>query len=97
LATTSKRKAIDPAMLRPGRLDLHVEVPLPSAADRLLYLKTFLSQNHGFRLSHAQVEQLAAETEAFTYADLESMLREAALTALRLDINCEFVEFRHFN
>ncbi len=97
LGTTSKLKALDSAMLRPGRLDLHVELPLPAANDRFEYIQSFLSQNRGFKLTIEQVEQLVSETENFTYADLESLFREAGLTALRSDINCEIVEFRHFN
>lgn len=97
LATTRNPSVLDPAILRPGRLDLHVEFPIPTELQRREYIVAFLALNRGFRLAAEEAKQLAAETENFTFADLEALFREAALTALRQDINCEFVEYRHFN
>ena len=39
LGTTSKKSLIDPAMLRPGRLDLHINIPLPNHSNRLKFIE----------------------------------------------------------
>ena len=96
LATTSKRDSLDPAILRPGRLDLHIEVPLPDLEARSDFIIKYLEHNKGFHLEVDEIMKLLDETEGFTFADLDALFREATLTALREDINCTRVEYRHF-
>lgn len=81
LAATNRVDVLDPALLRPGRFDRVVEIGLPEEGDRLAIL-----QVHGRgRPLAADVDlpELARRTEGFTGAELEKLLREAAMVALR--------------
>lgn len=56
LAATNRRQAVDPALLRPGRFDVHIEVPLPNEEEREDVLKIHtqrltLEDNLDFRVS----------------------------------------------
>ena len=96
LGTTSKKALIDPAILRPGRLDLHVNIPLPDRKNRLQFIEKFTSTGK-YNLSESEVENILNETDRFSYAELDAIFKEAAMTALRKDIDCLSVEFEHFN
>jgi SpoVK/Ycf46/Vps4 family AAA+-type ATPase len=81
LATTNRPKALDPALLRPGRFDYVVFVPPPDIQGRLAALKV-----HTAKMPLAEdvvLESIAEETELFTGAELAGVCREAALCALR--------------
>lgn len=80
LGATNRLDRIDPALLRPGRFDLVVEMPLPDAAARLAILRV-----HTARMPLGpDVDQalLAAATEHFVGADLAGLCRRAGLEAL---------------
>ncbi|KQV73240.1 AAA family ATPase [Rhizobium sp. Root1220] len=70
---------IDPAILRAGRLDRHLEVTLPDGASRLRILKF----HSGIRLSDADAEMFVLATEGFAGADVEKLVRGARRTARR--------------
>lgn len=81
LAATNRVDVLDPALLRPGRFDRIVEIGPPDQADRHAIL-----QVHGRgRPLAADVDllEVARRTEGFTGAQLEKLLREAAMMALR--------------
>jgi transitional endoplasmic reticulum ATPase len=81
LAATNRVDAIDPALLRPGRFDRVVEMGPPDEADRLAILHV---HSRGRPLSpDIDLPDLARRTDGFSGADLEKLLREAAMTALR--------------
>lgn len=81
LATTNRPKALDPALLRPGRFDHVVFVPPPDAAGRLAAL---LVHTKAMPLApDVDLESIAARTELYTGAELAGVCREAALAALR--------------
>jgi transitional endoplasmic reticulum ATPase len=81
LAATNRRGAIDPALLRPGRLESHVEVPLPDRAARRDILAVHAD---GKPLSAAvDLDSLAAETEGLSGAQLEAVVRDASMRAIR--------------
>lgn len=97
LGTTSRKHLIDPAILRPGRLDLHVNIPLPSKSNRHQFIKSFMSRAEGkYFLSPENITEMTEATEGCSYAELDSIFKEAAMSALREDIDCLGVEFRHF-
>lgn len=97
LGTTSKKNLIDPAILRPGRLDLHVSIPLPNRDRRRDFITKFMSRVEGkYFLSPANILTIVDATEGLSYAELDSIFKEAAMSALREDLNCTGVEFRHF-
>lgn len=81
LAATNRREALDPALLRPGRLEVHVEVPQPDEAARLEILRVHA---RGKPLEDdVDLEELAAKTAGFSGAQLESVLRTASMRAIR--------------
>ncbi len=87
LAATNRRDSIDPALLRPGRLDTHVLVPEPDQAAREKILEVHTRGkplDDGFDL-----EGLAADLEGYTGADIEALVRDASMTAIR-DVALEY-------
>uniref|UniRef100_M4C0G2 AAA+ ATPase domain-containing protein n=1 Tax=Hyaloperonospora arabidopsidis (strain Emoy2) TaxID=559515 RepID=M4C0G2_HYAAE len=83
IAATNRPDIIDSAMLRPGRLDKLLYVPLPEASERYQILKT-ISVKCAIA-SSVQLEAIAADyrCEGFSGADLSALVREAGITALR--------------
>jgi transitional endoplasmic reticulum ATPase len=84
IGATNRPNLIDPALLRPGRLDELVYVGPPDVAGRRRILAI-----HAKRMPLAadvDLEDLARRTERFTGADLEDLTRRAGLTALRRDL-----------
>jgi transitional endoplasmic reticulum ATPase len=81
LAATNRREVLDPALLRPGRLESHVEVPLPDEAARRAILEV-----HGAGKpfdEDVSIESIAAETAGYSGAELEALVREASMRAIR--------------
>ncbi|KAM9838240.1 peroxisomal ATPase PEX1 [Aulostomus maculatus] len=80
LAATSRPDLIDPALLRPGRLDKSLYCPPPGLEARVEILKAL---SVGLPLAaDVELEQLAAVTEQFTGADLKALLYNAQLEAV---------------
>ncbi|XP_038209157.1 peroxisome biogenesis factor 1 [Zerene cesonia] len=80
LVATSRPDLLDPALLRPGRIDRHVYCALPDANGRYEVLKT-LSQEVTLN-SDVDLRSLAERTEGFSPADLKSLLVTAQLGRL---------------
>jgi len=81
LAATNRKDHIDPALLRPGRLDTHVLVPEPDhdAREQILEVHT-----RGKPLDDdIDISSAAAELEGYTGADLEALVRTASMKAIR--------------
>ena len=81
IAATNRPDVLDPALLRPGRFDRQVVVPLPDVKGREGILKVHLKQR--LAANNVDVSVLARGTPGFTGADLENMVNEAALLAAR--------------
>ncbi|GMH98956.1 hypothetical protein TrST_g10971 [Triparma strigata] len=83
VAATNRPELIDPAMLRPGRLDKLLYVPLPKPGDRASILKA-LSKGAAIA-DDVDVQELAksAKAEGYSGADLSALLREAGLSCLK--------------
>ncbi|MFB6128646.1 MAG: AAA family ATPase [Halorhabdus sp.] len=81
LAATNRRDALDDALLRPGRLETHVEVPAPDEAERraILDVHTATKPLGG----DVDLEGIAARTEGFSGADLDALVRNASMRAIR--------------
>lgn len=91
IGATNRRDLIDPALLRSGRFEVHIELPLPDRAGRLALLRITdvpISKD-------VSLEELADETEGLSFADLTGLLREAALAALRADDHALEVTWDH--
>ncbi|HHI00074.1 MAG TPA: AAA family ATPase, partial [Thermococcus litoralis] len=81
IAATNRPDILDPALLRPGRFDRLILVPAPDEKARLEIFKV-----HTRRVPLAEdvsLEELAKRTEGYSGADIEAVVREAALIALR--------------
>ncbi|KAI1918594.1 Ribosome biogenesis ATPase rix7 [Ophidiomyces ophidiicola] len=81
IAATNRPDIIDPAMLRPGRLETLLFVNLPSADERVDILRT-LVRNLAFQVT-TDVEELVRSCEGFSGADLGSLLRRAGYAAIK--------------
>jgi len=94
IAATNRPDLVDPALLRPGRFDKLVFIPPPDEKGRLEILKV-----HTRKVPLAKdvnLEEIAKRTEGYSGADLEALVREAAMNALREDINAKEVKAKHF-
>jgi len=81
LAATNRRDIIDDALLRPGRLEQHVEVPNPDHDARA---EIFAVHTAGKPLGEGvDVDGLADDTEGFSGAEIEAVVREASMLAIR--------------
>ncbi|EMA65204.1 AAA family ATPase [Halorubrum kocurii] len=80
LAATNRRNALDPALLRPGRLETHIEVPEPDRDARRKILDVHTRSKP--LVDGVDLEHLADETEGYSGAEIASLCREAALIAI---------------
>ncbi len=85
IAATNRPDVLDPALLRPGRFDRQVTVSLPDQKERLAILKVH-GRDKVFAPS-VNLENLSKRTPGFSGADLENLLNEAALLAVRRNKN----------
>jgi transitional endoplasmic reticulum ATPase len=85
IATTNRPDLIDSALLRPGRLDRHIHVPVPDEKGRR---KIFEVHTRNKPLAEGvDLDDLAARTEGYVGADIEAVAREAAMAASREFVN----------
>ncbi|WP_134732167.1 ATP-dependent zinc metalloprotease FtsH [Amycolatopsis nivea] len=81
LAATNRPETLDPALLRPGRFDRQVTVPLPNQAERAEILAVHID---GKRLDpDVDLTVVARGTPGFSGADLANLVNEAAINAVR--------------
>lgn len=80
IAATNRLKDLDPALIRPGRFDRHVAVPLPDREERLDILKLYAD---GKKISSdVSINALADRTIDFSPSELENLLNESAIKAV---------------
>jgi len=94
IAATNRPDLLDPALLRPGRFDRIIKVPPPDRKARLEILKI-----HTRKVPLApdvDLEKLADMTNGFTGADLEALVREAVMLALREKLEAREVSMKYF-
>jgi len=94
IAATNRPDMLDPAILRPGRFDRQVLVPAPDEEARLEILKVHTKKMPLGK--DINLIKLARETEGYSGADLEALVREAGLNALREDMKATSVVGKHF-
>ncbi len=82
IAATNRPDVLDPALLRPGRFDRQVVVPIPDVKGREEILKVHTKRTP--LADDVDLSLLARGTPGFTGADLENLVNEAALLAARL-------------
>ncbi len=79
IGATNRRDLIDPALLRAGRFEVHIKLGLPGQDGR----RALLGITDVPFTDEVDLDDLAAKTEGFSFADLTGLLREAALDVLR--------------
>ena len=88
IAATNRPDIIDPAMLRPGRLDTLLYVGLPDAEGREDILRTLCTKIPGLTFDES-VAAVAKACDGFSGADLESLVRRAGYNAIRRGVPSE--------
>ncbi len=81
IGATNRRDLVDSALLRPGRLETHLYLGLPPAASR----RAFFGISDVPLADDVDLEWIIGATDGLSFAELDGMLREAALQALRRD------------
>jgi cell division protease FtsH len=93
VAATNRPDVLDPALLRPGRFDRQVIVPVPDVGGRQKILAIYAKKTK--MAANVDLEILARGTPGFSGADLENLVNEAALMAARTgakEITLELLE-----
>ncbi|HZD44008.1 MAG TPA: proteasome-activating nucleotidase, partial [Methanomicrobiales archaeon] len=80
MGATNRLDMLDPALLRPGRFDRIIEIPLPNAEGRREILRIHTSK---LRMSEVDLEAIVKLTERATGAELQAVCREAGMMAVR--------------
>ncbi|KAJ8308425.1 hypothetical protein KUTeg_013299 [Tegillarca granosa] len=97
IGATNRPDIIDPAILRPGRLDKMLYVGLPTPEDRLDILMTITKKGTRPKLStEVNLEEVASDSrcQGYSGADLAALIREASVCALKDVISCQSDEER---
>ncbi|KAM3831197.1 ATPase family gene 2 protein homolog A isoform 1-T1 [Vipera latastei] len=94
LAATNRPDMIDKALIRPGRFDRIIYVPLPDEATRR---EIFKIQFCNMPISsEVNLDELVIQTEKYSGAEITAVCREAALLALQEDIEAKYIMKEHF-
>ncbi len=84
LAATNRPDMLDEALLRPGRLERHIYVPAPDEESRRKIFEVYLGGNTGNILAKdIETDRLVRQTEGYVGADIEALVREAKMAAMR--------------
>ncbi|MDP1695460.1 MAG: CDC48 family AAA ATPase [archaeon] len=95
IGATNRPDMLDPALLRPGRFDRIILVDVPDEVSRK---KIFEVHTKNTPLAKdVKVDELIKQTEGFVGADIESLVREASMHALRKDMNSKEVSKEDFD
>ncbi len=85
IAATNRLDVIDPALLRPGRIDRVIELPLPDMKGRLEILRIHTRKTP--LATNVDLEEIAKLTEGFSGAHLKHLVVEAVYSAIRRGSN----------
>uniref|UniRef100_A0A7C4JKY5 AAA family ATPase n=2 Tax=Staphylothermus marinus TaxID=2280 RepID=A0A7C4JKY5_STAMA len=94
IGATNRPDLMDPALLRPGRFDKIIYIPPPDYKSRLEILK--IHTRFTPLAEDVDLEELARRTEGYSGADLEALVREAVMIALRENMDSSVVTMKHF-
>ena len=94
IAATNRPDILDAGLMRPGRFDRHIQVKEPDEEARI---SIFEVHTKGMPLaSDVDIKKLAKNTEGYVGADIESVCREAAMLALRDNLEAEEIPYKYF-
>ena len=94
IAATNRPDLIDPALLRPGRFDRQILVPTPGDKTRYMVLKIHTRDMP--LAKDIDLKRMAKEAVGFSGADIEALVREAGINAMRKDINAGEITKENF-
>ncbi|NPA38674.1 MAG: CDC48 family AAA ATPase [Candidatus Nanohaloarchaeota archaeon] len=94
MAATNRPDILDTALMRAGRFDRHIYVPVPDKKTRKKILEVHTKKMP--LAKNVKLDELAELTDGYVGADIANLCREAALLALREDINAKEVTLEHF-
>lgn len=79
IATTNRKDLIDPAVLRPGRFEVHIPVLLPDEKGRIDIFKIHTKElvKNGMLAPDVDLAELARKTKNYTGAEIEGVVRSA--------------------
>jgi transitional endoplasmic reticulum ATPase len=84
LAATNRPDMLDEALLRPGRLERHIYVPAPDEETRKKIFEVYLGGETGSILAKdVDIDEMVKRTEGYVGADIEAVIREAKMAAMR--------------
>lgn len=95
IAATNRPDMLDPALLRPGRFDRVILVDVPDATSRKQILQVHTKATP--LAVDVSIDELVKQTEGFVGADVEGLVREAAMNALRRDKTAKSVTQSDFD
>ncbi len=94
IAATNRPDIVDPAVLRPGRFDRLIYVPEPDEKSRLQIFKIYTKNMPTTK--DVDLKTLSEITKNYSGADIDALCREAAMYALRKDVNTKEVSMKDF-
>ncbi|AZV55619.1 AAA family ATPase [Clostridium sp. AWRP] len=92
IAATNRLDMLDPALLRPGRFDRHIEVTLPDISSREKIISLHLKNKP---VDNIDIHEWAQKTSYFSGAKIESLINEAAILACKEDST--YIENKHID
>jgi len=94
IGMTNRKDMIDEALLRPGRLEVHVEISLPDEAGRvqILNIHTKSMREGNYLASDVDLGALAAETKNFSGAEIEGLIKSAASFAFARQVQVDNIK-----
>ena len=95
IAATNRPDIIDSALLRPGRFDRIILTPAPTEKARLEIFKVHTAAMP--LATDVDLRELAKKTEGYVGADIEALCREAAILALRHDVDTTVIAAKYFD
>jgi vesicle-fusing ATPase len=98
IGMTNRLDMIDEALLRPGRLEVHMEISLPDEQGRfqILSIHTTKMKNNGVMDSDVDLEELAAKTKNFSGAEINGLIKSATSFAFNRHVKVVFLSFSLF-
>jgi transitional endoplasmic reticulum ATPase len=94
IAATNRPDIVDPAVLRPGRFDRLIYVPEPDDKSRLQIFKIYMRNMP--LTKDVDLSQLVVMAKNYSGADIQALCREAAMHALRRDVDAKEVTMADF-
>ncbi|XP_042508745.1 vesicle-fusing ATPase-like [Macadamia integrifolia] len=91
IGMTNRKDLLDEALLRPGRLEVHVEISLPDETGRLqiLQIHTNKMKENSFLAPDVDLQELAARTKNYSGAELEGVVKSAVSFALNRQLSLD--------